>query len=80
MQDFFGNMLMVGDQVAVTPHGYKNLVLGTVVGFTPKMVRVAYMRSRDRRDARPAEVLRLPTDLVKKPAQMGNIPESESLP
>lgn len=68
MQDFFGQELSEGDIVAVTPHGYKTLVLGTVVDFTPKMVRVSYLRQRTwRHDPELDTVLRDPKDLVKSP-------------
>lgn len=62
MQDFFGNELAVGDRVAVTPKGYKNLMVGKVVGFAPKMVRVEYSWSSP---AITEQVLRDPTDVVK---------------
>lgn len=71
MQDFFGSKLEVGDEVAITPHGYKHLVLGTVVTFTPKMVKVSYMQEDYRYGGCPVRspvmILRNPTEVVKKP-------------
>lgn len=63
MQDFFGNQLAVGDRVAVTPKGYKNLMMGKVVGFTEKMVRVEYSWNNGR--GVTEQVLRAPQDVVK---------------
>ena len=66
MNDFFGNMLEIGDVVAITPHGYKHLVQGTVVGFTPKMVKVSYMRKTWRNEELTI-INRAPDEVVKKP-------------
>lgn len=68
MQDFFGNPLEVGDSVAITPHGYKHLVLGTVVGFTPKMVKVSYPRVITwRQHSEITLINRSPNEVIKKP-------------
>lgn len=42
MKDLFGNELAIGDVVGFNPPRYKGLVLATVVGFTPKMVKLSY--------------------------------------
>ncbi len=42
MKDVFGYELRIGDRVAFNPPNYKGLTTGTVVAFTPKMVRVSY--------------------------------------
>lgn len=42
MNDFFGNELAIGDDVALTPKHYRGLAMGIVVGFTPKQVRTEY--------------------------------------
>jgi len=42
MKDFFGNELEIGDEVAFNPPVYKGIVKGTIVKFTPKMVKVSY--------------------------------------
>jgi len=65
MRDFFGRELNLGDQVAVTPAGFKSLVRGRVVGFTTKMVRVEYSWSVPRPITET--VLRYPGDLVRAP-------------
>lgn len=42
MVDVFGNDLNINDKVMVNCGAYKNnIVLGTIVGFTPKMVKVS---------------------------------------
>ena len=68
MNDFFGQELKIGDKVALTPHGYKNLVIGNVIGFTPQKVRISYMRQQTwRHSMEPTEILRNPTNIVKSP-------------
>ncbi len=64
MQDVFGQDLNVGDKVALTPHGYKSLVVG---GFTAQQVRVSYERRDWRGDTEETTILRPPGDLVKAP-------------
>ena len=41
MKDLIGRTITEGDAVAFNPPSYKGLTLGIVVGFTPKMVKVA---------------------------------------
>lgn len=67
MRDFFGNELAVGDRVALTPHGYKSLVVGWVMGFTPKMVKVTYCRQRAGKAPEMTEILRDPKEIIKDP-------------
>jgi len=43
MKDYFNNELAIGDTVAFYQPGYRNFILGKVVDFTPKKVRVNYM-------------------------------------
>jgi hypothetical protein len=38
--DFFNRELNIGDTVAYCRPGYRELMLGTVLSFTPKQVRV----------------------------------------
>lgn len=42
MKDYFGQKLAVGDKVAFCRPQYRDLVTGTITGFTPKKVRVKY--------------------------------------
>ena len=42
MKDIFGNTLSIGDTVAFNPPFYKGLVIGEIVQFTAKQVRVEY--------------------------------------
>jgi len=66
MRDFFNNNLAIGDRVALTPHGYKSLVIGQVVGFTPRMVKVSYARRiAGKKDPVVSEILRSPKDVIK---------------
>ncbi len=66
MKDFFGQDLAVGDIVALTPHGYKHLVQGVIVGFTAQQVRVGYSRRLWNRQE-DTTILRPPLDLIKRP-------------
>jgi hypothetical protein len=65
MLDCFKQQLAEGDVVAMTPDGYKCLVHGTVVGFTERMVRVAWCWPN--RPDQSKVSLRYPADLVKGP-------------
>lgn len=40
--DVFGNELYIGDTVAFYTPGYRSMVTGEVIAFTPKQVRVRY--------------------------------------
>lgn len=40
--DIFGFELFVGDEVAFNPPVYKGLVIGTVISFSDKKVRISY--------------------------------------
>jgi len=48
MKDFFGRELHVGDIVAFERPKYRELVLGTVMAFTPKGVRLQWTTHDDR--------------------------------
>jgi hypothetical protein len=62
MKDFIGRELKEGDFVAATRPNYKDLVLGRIVAFTPKRVRVEYkLHYGDRMDTH----LYHSSDLVK---------------
>ena len=43
MRDFFGNELVVGDEVAFCEPGYRTLITGKIQHFTPQKVRVEYL-------------------------------------
>lgn len=45
MKDVFGNELSVGDTVAFYAPGYRSMIKGTVIAFTPKQVRVEYFNT-----------------------------------
>lgn len=47
MKDLIGRTITEGDAVACNPPSYKGLTLGIVVGFTPKMVKVASVFEKD---------------------------------
>lgn len=44
--DIFGNVLELGDVVAFNTPGYRGLILGTIVKFTPQKLRVQYKESQ----------------------------------
>ena len=46
MKDFIGRPLAVADFVAVMEPGYRNLILGQIRSFTPKMVNVTFKRGK----------------------------------
>jgi hypothetical protein len=46
--DFFGQNLEIGDEVAFEEPGYRNLVKGTIVSFTPKQMNVEWTRRSDK--------------------------------
>lgn len=46
MKDIAGNMLFVGDKVAMCVPSYKYLVVGTIVKVNPKSVTVEYIWER----------------------------------
>ncbi len=62
MRDFFGNDLKVGDEVAFCEPGYRNLITGKILNFTPQKVRVQYFAM----DKRNTTYLSEPNFLVKK--------------
>ncbi|AFC21219.1 hypothetical protein GAP31_039 [Cronobacter phage vB_CsaM_GAP31] len=49
--DFLGNELAIGDKVAFTEGGYKNMLLGEVVGFTRTTIKIKHL-SKTRFDHR----------------------------
>ena len=44
MKDFFGKEVEIGDTVVFIEPKYHNLILGKIMRFTPKGVRVTYQR------------------------------------
>lgn len=42
MKDFIGQELEIGDYVALMQPNYRNMVLGKVEKFNPKMIKVSY--------------------------------------
>lgn len=42
MKDVAGNTLDLGDTVAITQTGYRNMMLGVISKFTPKGMKVTY--------------------------------------
>lgn len=65
MKDYFGNVLEIGQEVAFV-HPYiesKRFMIGKVIDFTPKMVKVQYNRGRDLCDS---YILKSPDGLIIK--------------
>ena len=52
MVDCVGKELKIGDKVICSDMNYADLLLGEVIGFTPKKIRVKYHRSIDGFDFR----------------------------
>lgn len=46
-KDILGRELAIGDVVAFNPPTFKGIILGKVIKFTPKMIRVQYRGAWD---------------------------------
>lgn len=46
--DFLNQELKIGDFVVVMEKDYRNFTVGKIIGFTPKQVRVIYLRWGER--------------------------------
>lgn len=46
MKDYLGNELEVGDQVVFVRLNYRDLMKGTIIKLTPKMVRIGWKSKR----------------------------------
>ena len=57
MKDCLGNELHIGDQVICSDMRYADLLIGEIIGFTPKKARVRYVRSEFQKSA-PCECLK----------------------
>lgn len=47
MKDIVGELLQLGDIVALNPPHYKGIALGRITDFTPKKVRVKFLKKVD---------------------------------
>lgn len=45
MKDCIGNELKIGDKIVAADMRYADLLIGEIVGFTPKKARISYVRS-----------------------------------
>jgi len=63
MNDIFGTQIETGQTVAFITPAYRDLSLGTVIGFTPKNVKVKFSLKYTLRDVRLIE----PHNLVVNP-------------
>lgn len=63
MNDIFNKTILLGARIAFNPPTYKGLVIGEVVGFTPKMVKVKYNPS-GKQNSRDGITHVLPQDVV----------------
>jgi len=61
MKDLIGRELAINDYVALMLPGYRSLIVGRIVKFTPKKVRVAYTYQRRNEDSAidPCELVKL---------------------
>lgn len=67
MKDIFGEELLEGDVVAVTPKNYRGLVKATIIGFTAQNVRVEYNNTWNfGKPGKLEQYLVPPSSLVKK--------------
>lgn len=67
MKDVFGNELALGDTVAFYAPGYRDMIIGTIIKFTTKQVRVEY--TNDWNFGKPGLVktyLNYPSNFAKK--------------
>ncbi len=49
MNDFFGQLLAIGDEVACIEPGYRNMIIGKIVRFAPKSMFVEYVKDYSHR-------------------------------
>lgn len=59
MKDCDGNILEIGDRVAVQSTEYRTLKIGTVVGFTAKKVQIQFPDMEGRKSKRTVDSFRL---------------------
>ena len=66
MSDFIGIQLSLGDSVILIAPRYRSLVVGKIIAFTPKNVRVAYLNDWNfGKPGRYDEILQDSSQLVK---------------
>ena len=56
MLDCVGNQIDIGDKVICSDMLYADLLIGEVIGFTPKKARIAYRRSETTWDNRKTQL------------------------
>jgi hypothetical protein len=66
MVDIFGQELAIGDIVAFNPPYYKGLIIGTIVKFTPKQVKIEYYGSTWKETSVLMSKFDYPEHVVKK--------------
>jgi len=60
MKDFFGKDLSVGDFVVIMKPNYRELVLGQIIKFSPKQVRVKWGEEKwDQVSQFPSQVVKI---------------------
>ena len=66
MKDFFNRDLSIGDRVVIVCPGYRGFVIGEVIAFTPKQVRVSYTNTWNfGPGGRAQTLLQSPNQLIK---------------
>ena len=65
MRDCIGQEVNIGDEVITVDGVYAQLMVGKVVGFSTKKIRVRYVPA-SQQDTVPAESLRYPWQVYKK--------------
>lgn len=67
MNDVFGNELAIGDIVAFYAPGYRSMVTGKIIVFTPQQVRVEYNNTWNYgKSGRIETYLNFPSNFAKK--------------
>lgn len=64
MKDFFGQPLEIGDEVAFERPHYRKIVMGKIVAFTPKQVRLLWFNNTCGAED---NFLTYPNTVIKKP-------------
>jgi hypothetical protein len=68
VNDFFGQPLSIGDEVAFEQPGYRNLIKGKIVSFTPKFVNVQWTNPIYADHPHGTQKFRVsPSDVVRSP-------------
>jgi hypothetical protein len=70
MKDFFGQDLVLGDEVAFMEPHYRNMTLGKIIKFTPQTILIEYLYAavQDSNPGATKNFRATPSQVIKKPA------------